>query len=401
MLKRPIVWIIIVALGIVGAVVAALFLAQPRPTALTGDPWDYNLTLKDMPEGWTLKSSRIQTAFELDLLNPASQDNVTVPSKTGLQSTTYTDFEAPLANDVFYISSQILLYDSPQTAHAALIAEAPGEEWEQLTSSQIIGEETNVWHLKAVADTPDQASYRIDFRCLNRVGSIGLTGQIDSVKDHTTALKYAVKVFDKMQKTARPEALKTLSDASRPDLRPLLLTQTELSGLDTKLGERWVFDDREPPTWTPNSTLSDPDGVTRFGRIMGYESFMIKLLNPEEVKPDLSAGLFQQVTAYEEAGKAQQILEHMAGLESGPWETQPQIGDSARGWSDVFKSEGDKSQIVAVTEIDFRAGTYIGSIRLQSLPLLATQIKDAQEINKQLAQQLAVALAEKLGKAGQ
>ena len=142
------------------------------------------------------------------------------------------------------------------------------------------------------------------------------------------------------------------------------------------------------------------DGLAGFGRIMGYEVFMIKLLNPDEVEPTLSAGFFQQVTAYEETDKAQQILDHMPGLDSGAWDTQPGIGDSARGWSDVFKSEGDKSQIIAATEIDVRVGTYIGSVRLQTVPLLVVQIKDAQEANKQLAQQLAVALADKLSKAG-
>ncbi|MBI3242935.1 MAG: hypothetical protein HYZ49_11640 [Chloroflexi bacterium] len=396
MMKRPIVWILIAAFGIVGAVVAALLLAQPQPTELTGDPWDYNLSPADLPEGWSLKSSRIQTAFELDFL-ASSPDSI--PSQTGLRSTHYADFESLLATDVFYVSSQILLYDTTQNAHAALTAEALGEEWEPVATGKTVGDETMIWHLKSIPEAPNQASYRIDFRYLNGVGSIGLTGLTDSVKDSSAALDYAAKIFARMQKAARPEALKTLSYASQPDLRKLLLTQAELSELDARLGERWVFDDRDPPAWTPNASFTDPDGLARFGRIMGYQTFMIKLLNPDEVKPDLSAGFFQQVTAYKEADKAQQILENMAGLGDGPWPTQPQIGDSARAWSSVYKSEGNQSQIVAVTEINFRAGTYIGSVRLQTAPILAAQIKDAQEANQQLAQQLAAALAAKLGQA--
>lgn len=400
MMKRPIVWIILAALVLAAAVVAALALARPRPIALTGDPWDYNLSIKDLPEDWKANSARIQTAYELALLSAdTSGDNAPLPSPAGLLSTHYTDFNKD-TGDIFYISSQVILYDTPQAAHNALAAEAPGAEWEELVPSKIIGDETTVWHLIAIPDAPDQASYRLDFRYLNGIGSIGVTGTTDGMNDDQVALEYAAKILDKMQKSARPEALKTLRDASRPDLRTLMLDQNQLAELDSKLGERWVFDDRQPPAWTPNSSFTDPDGLAEFGRIMGYQAFLIKLLNPEEVEPALTAGFFQQVTAYEEADKAQQILDHMDGLGSGLWETPPNVGDSARAWSEVFKSEGEQSQIVAVTEIGFRVGAYIGSVRAQTVPLLTVQVKDAREANQQLAQKLAEALADKLKTAG-
>lgn len=402
MMKRPILWIILAALVVAAAVVAALVLARPQPTSLAGDPWDYNLSIKDLPEDWKANSSRIQTAYELALLSAnTSGDNANVPhpSLTGLRSTHYTDFNKD-AGDIFYLSSQVILYDTPQAAHSALTAEAPGAEWEKLTPGQTIGEETTTWHLIAIPEAPDQASYRVDFRYLNGIGSIGVTGTTDGMNDDKVALEYAAKILDKMQKSARPEALRTVSDASRPDLRTLILNQSQLAELDSKLGERWVFDDRQPPAWTPNDSFPDPDSVIRFGRIMGYQAFMIKLLNPEEVEPTLTAGFFQQVTAYEEADKAQQILDHMAGLGSGLWETPPGAGDSARAWSDVFKSDEGDSQLIAVTEIDFRVGTYIGSVRVQTVPLLVVQVKDAREVNQQLAQKLAGALADKLKTAG-
>ncbi len=397
-MKRPIVWSI---LGLVAAVVAALALARPQPTSLTGDPWDYNLSIKDLPEDWKANSARIQTAYELALLSAdtgGENANAPLPPPTGLLGTHYTDFNKD-TGDIFYISSQVILYDTPQAAHSALTAEAPGAEWEKFTPGEVIGEETTLWHLIVIPQAPNQASYRLDFRYLNGIGSIGATGTTDGMNDDKVVLEYAAKILDKMQKSARPEALKTLNDASRPDLRTLMLNQNQLAELDPKLGERWVFDDRQPPAWTPNSSFTDPDGLAGFGRIMGYQALMIKLLNPEEVEPTLTAGFFQQVTAYEEADKAQQILDHMAGLGGGLWET-PGIGDSARAWSDVFNSEGDQSQIIAVTEIDFRVGTYIGSVRVQTVPLLAVQIKDANRINQQLAQKLAEALADKLKTAG-
>ncbi len=402
MMKRPIVWTILAALVLVAAVVAALVLAQPQPTVLAGDPWDYNLSIKDLPEDWNANSARIQTAYELALLSAdTSGDNANAPlsSLAGLLSTHYADFNKD-TGDIFYMSSQVILYDTPQAAHSAFTAETPGAEWEKLTPSQTIGEETIVWHLISTPEAPDQASYRVDFRYLNGIGSIGVTGTTDGMNDDKVALEYVAKILDKMQKSARPEALKTLNDASRPDLRTLVLDQNQLAELDSKLGERWVFDDREPPAWTPNSSFTDPDGLAGFGRIMGYQAFMIKLLNPEEVEPALTAGFFQQVTAYQEADKAQQILEHMDGLGSGLWEAPPGVGDSARAWSEVFKSEGDQSQIIAVTEIGFRVGTYIGSVRVQTVPLLVVQVKEAREANQQLAQKLAEALADKLKTAG-
>jgi hypothetical protein len=400
MMKRPIVLIILAALVLAAAVVAALVLADPQPTGLAGDPWDYNLSIKDLPEDWKANSARIQTAYELALLSAdTSGEDAILPSSAGLLSTHYTDFNKDTGN-IFYLSSQVILYDTTQTAHNAFTAEAPGPEWEKLTPGKTIGEETTVWHLIAIPEAPDQASYRVDFRYLNGIGSIGVTGTTGGMNDDKVALEYAAKILDKMQKSARPEALKTLSDASRPDLRTLMLDQNQLAELDSRLGERWAFDDRQPPTWTPNSSFTDPDGLAGFGRIMGYQAFMIKLLNPEEVEPALTAGFFQQVTAYEEADKAQQILAHMAGLGSGLWETPPNVGDSARAWSEVFQSEGGQSQIIAVTEIGFQVGAYIGSVRTQTVPLLTTQVKDAREANQQLAQKLAEALADNLKAAG-
>jgi hypothetical protein len=398
-MKRLITWIFVAVAIVAVIVVAALVLRKPTLALVAGDPWDYALTLGDLPPKWEVSNSEIQTAY--DAAQPADPAATatpvsTPPSQSGLQKIYFIDFTNQTASDIFFVSSQVIIYDTPQSAQAALAAEAPGQEWEKFTPSQTIGDGTIAWHLLPKEDAPEQAAYRVDFRYLNAIGSVGVTGTKETVADDKQAQAYAVKVFDKMKKAAQPEALKILADGGRPDLRPLLLTQSELAGLDPNVGRPWTFDSRLLPAWTPNSALSDPQGVARFGRLMGYQVYMVKLLGPNDTHATFSAGLLQQVTAYAQADKAQQILEHMAGLETGPWPTPPQVGDSARGWSDTLHPQEAASQTVAVTEIDFRVGTYIASIRLQTLPLAAAEIADAGEANKQLAQKLALALAEKL-----
>ncbi|MBI4316086.1 MAG: hypothetical protein HY679_09125 [Chloroflexi bacterium] len=398
-MKRLITWIFIAVAIVAAIVVAALVLRKPTPALVVGDPWDYALTLSDLSPKWEVSNSEIQTAYDVaqPAVPAATADPVSNPSsQSGLQKIYFIDFTNQTASDIFFISSQVVIYDTPQSAQAALAAEAPGQEWEKFTPSQTIGDGTIAWHLLPKEDAPQQAAYRVDFRYLNAIGSVGVTGTNETIVDDKQAQAYAVKVFDKMKKAAQPEALKLLVDGGQPDLRPLLLTQSELAGLDPNVGRPWTYDSRLLPAWTPNSALSDPQGVARFGRLMGYQVYMIKLLGPDDTHAIFSGGLLQQVTAYAQADKAQQILEHMAGLEIGPWPTPPQVGDSARGWSDTLHPQEAPSQTVAVTEIDFRVGTYIASIRLQTLPLTAAEIADAGEANRQLARKLALALADKL-----
>jgi hypothetical protein len=106
--------------------------------------------------------------------------------------------------------------------------------------------------------------------------------------------------------------------------------------------------------------------------------------------------LFQQASGYKQADGAQGALNAMIGLEQGVESpAPPQVGDKTRVWSAVLTStQSDGTHItVAVSEIDFQVGRFVGSIRLQSRPLAEAELTSGQVENLQLAVKFATGLA--------
>lgn len=391
---------------VIGAAVVALIAFglysvynKPAPTVLMGDAWDYTLSAADLGETWSENDRNFQTLYELTqpVNLPNEPTSVPSPIQPGLQSSYFVDMSDTSSREAFVMTSQVVMYDSALSAQTALNMESPGEEWEKVNASQTVGDATVLWHLRPIPEAPpDQATYRVDFRYLNAIHSLAVTGRKEPSADGKLAFSFAKKALEKMQKNAMPEALKILSDVQRTDLRLTLLTQRDLSSLDSKFGNRWVYDDRALPMWTPNSMFAESKSLDAFGRVMGYQVMMIKAIASEEASPTISAGLFQQVTAYREANNAQKILDNMEGLGGGAWGKPPEVGDSARAWSTISKIEGDTSRLAAVTEISFRVGVYIASVRTQTMPILESQGLAASEANKEIAQKFALSFAGKL-----
>ncbi|MBM4424356.1 MAG: hypothetical protein FJ030_13375 [Chloroflexi bacterium] len=389
-MNQRIVWII-TALIVAGVVIGAIVISNRPPSSLDGDPWDYNIMESDLPEGWSVSSADLQTAYDVAREGALS-------AMADMRASHFIEFAEPTAGDVFYLTSQVVLFDSAEAAKAAMAAEAASEEWEKIEGSRTVGDETVVWRLKPVADAPEQVSYRADFRYLNGVVSVAMTGTVGAVKDDGPVLVYAGKVWAKMRELARPDALDVLSNARHPDLRGLVLSQNDLAQADPNFGDRWVFNSSLLPSWTPNSGFPDPDGMAKLGRVMGYQVYLVKPLTDDELKSEFSTGLFQQATAFTSAENAEQTLAKMVGLEGGLWTNAPTIGESAKGWTQEYQSQGTSagSGVVAATEITFRVGTYIGSIRIQTSPVIQPKSLEARASNEHLAQLLANALAEKL-----
>ncbi len=391
---------------VIGAAVVALIAFglysvynKPAPTILMGDAWDYTLSATDLGETWSENDRNFQTLYELTqpVNLPNEPTSVPSPIQPGLQSSYFVDMSDTSSREAFVMTSQVVMYDSALSAQTALNMESPGEEWEKVNASQTVGDATVLWHLRPIPEAPPgQATYRVDFRYLNAIHSLAVTGRKEASVDGKLAFSFAKKALEKMQKNAMPEALKILNDVQRTDLRLTLLTQRDLSSLDSKFGNRWVYDDRALPMWTPNSMFAESKSLDAFGRVMGYQVMMIKAIAPEEASPTISAGLFQQVTAYREANNAQKILDNMEGLGGGAWGKPPEVGDSARAWSIISKTEGDTSRLAAVTEISFRVGVYIASVRTQTMPILESQGLVASEANKEIAQKFALSFAGKL-----
>lgn len=380
--------IIVVSALIVIGLVGGMAYYVNRPTSIRGDPWDYNLVTADLPAGWELSNNKIETAFDIEREKKVNA--------SGLESVHSVEFRQPTAVNFFNLTAQVLKYDSPEIAHTAFANETTSAEWETIATTRSLGDETTVWHLKPVADAPEQASYRVDFRYFNGVVSVAVTGTTDEIKDATQALNYANKILEKMQKTATPESLRLLG--ARPDLRGRLLTQADLARVDDQFGERWLYNSRLTPGWTPNSAFDNPEGMAQLGRIVGYQAWLIKPLSTEELKPETTVTLFQQVTVFQSSEQAQATLARMVGLESGGWATAPLVGESAKGWTQVFEANSATAgqEAVATTEISVRVGVYTGSIRVQSSKVKASDVSLAKAANELLAFQFAKALAAKL-----
>jgi hypothetical protein len=126
---------------------------------------------------------------------------------------------------------------------------------------------------------------------------------------------------------------------------------------------------------------------------------LVKVLGDEERPNSIPAGLFQQVTAYGQADAATEALGYMVGIEQLQEQTPaPEVGDQARAWGGLLETtQADGSRLtITVHEIDFRVGRYVGSIRLQSRPLLEVERTTGQVDNLNLALKLALALAANL-----
>ena len=116
--------VIIVAIAlIVIATVGGVAYYTSRPTSLSGDPWDYALTKADLSEGWEVGASKLETPYDIQ------REAQTPPA--GLKSIYSVEYTHPTKVDVFDITSQVLLYDSTDSAQKALAAEDPGAEWER------------------------------------------------------------------------------------------------------------------------------------------------------------------------------------------------------------------------------------------------------------------------------
>ncbi len=69
------------------------------------------------------------------------------------------------------------------------------------------------------------------------------------------------------------------------------------------------------------------------------------------------------------------------------------MGDQARVWGGLLTSQQNDTQVtIAVHEIDFQVGRYVGSIRLQSRPLAGSEYVSAQLANLQTALKFAQAM---------
>jgi hypothetical protein len=372
---------IVAAIGavIVAAIGLGIYFALPHPTQLTGDPWDYTILPSEAPKDWNLVRQGVITPHDVALESAERSLPITASaSLNNMEQLYYAKYEPPETSEYLDFSIQIITYKTDADAAAALAAGGPGAGWEKVGAATI-GDESRVWHFVNVDPTISQNIYRVDFRFLNGVASVTMIGTAHVLPNAGEPMRYARQILEKMRYKATPPEVKRLTAARLPDLRKVLLTQDEIARLDEKLSGRWQVDSRFMPQWTPTDQM-----------------FLVKALSAEEKKDNISEGLFQQASGYKQADGAQGALNAMIGLEQGVESpAPPQVGDKTRVWSALLTStQSDGTQItVAVSEIDFQVGRFVGSIRLQSRPLAEAELTSGQVENLQLAVKFATGLA--------
>lgn len=392
---------IIASIGavVVAAIGLGIYLALPHPTQLTGDTWDYTILPAEAPKGWNLTEQGVITPH--DVAQESVERSLPITASVSLNNMVqlyYGKYEPPETSKYLDFSIQIITYQTDADAAAALDAGGPGAGWEKVGAATI-GDESQVWHFVNVDPTISQNIYRVDFRFLNGVASVAMIGTAEVLPNAGEPMGYARKILEKMRTKATPKEVRRLKQARLPDLRQVLLTQAEIAKLDDKLGGRWQVDSRFMPQWTPTDQLGSPSArelLAKLGRASGYQMFLVKALSAEEKKDNISEGLFQQVSAYKQADGAQGALNAMIGLEQGVESpAPPQVGDKTRAWSAVLtgtQSDGTQTTL-AVSEIDFQVGRFVGSIRLQSRSLAEAELTSGQVENLQLAIKFATGLA--------
>lgn len=416
-------WAILGGLLLVCAAVGVV-VYQARPSApalLRGDAWDYGLQAGDVPADWAVAENGIITAHDLaqEKLEAGTAVTGSVPitpsaSLEGMTHLYYVTYQLPDSSDYGDFTYQVILYPTTAAAKAALASENPGAEWDS-APAPALGDEVHLWRFRNDPAVGENL-YRVDFRYLNGIGSATLLGTAKAVQPADAALGYAQKILEKMKAGTTPDELKRLQSARLPDLRQLLLTQDQLTKADPPLGGRWQIASQQLPGWTPTSSMSAgaQQALAPLGRITGYQMFGFKSVTAAEYHSTYAILFFQQVTAYAQAGNAQKALDMMKGVEQLPEAANPpQIGGGpAHAWrGELSTTLGSDKATVAVSELDFRVGNYVASIRLQSRPLDASETSSANINTKnatigkglldvtQLTEALAKLLADNLQKA--
>lgn len=392
-------WIIAAVVAIVAAGLAGYTFWPRTAERVSGDPWQYRLTNEDLRgDGWQILRQEVQTPADLAAIG-ALTSTLSLQNVELVYAARYLPPES--GSDFVDLTQQVLIYDSPTSAAAALANDNPGEGWARQPGNTVSGaDESQVWSFTSPDPTIEQGLYRVDARVLNAVTSIVLLGTAEGVPDASRALGYAALAVAKMQAEPVPTAIAPQPwGGQAPDLRPLLLTQTQLAQADPGFGQRWQLNTNLLPSWTENSDFpAEAQAVFgRTGRLVGYQAYYVKSVTTEEEANVVGLLLFQQVTAYGNPDGASQGLRSMIGIPTAPEQNPPPVvGDEARAWTSTTQPEANRNA-QAITEISFRAGRYVASIQLTSRQVPANgDLVGVAGLNQALALQLARALADNL-----
>lgn len=396
----------LIAVGVFLAVLAVglgFFLSIPRPELIEDDAWMYGLSAAESGD-WMLVEHDARTTY--DILPPSivtGSVETLPPSLRNVRQMYVARFSPATSTELNELTAQIILYTDVAAAQAAFTAETPNpQEWQTLPAPSV-GDEARLYQATSTSDDVNVTPltfYRLEARYLNAVISLGMGGTVSKLRSADEVVRFGNIIATKMRDRARPQALNDLRDQQQPDPRTYLVTQAQLATLDDKNGDLWVIDPRFLPGWTPNSSFGEgaQSLLTQLGRINGYQQFLLKPLTAEERTNAYTENFFQQISYYRTEQGAEEALDRMAGLENAIEVTASGVGNRARAWNTVVEQvqTGGASNVVAASEIAFRWGNYVASVRLTTRPLTEAEYTPAQSENASNAYIFALRLAANL-----
>lgn len=334
-------------------------LGQAAPSLVEGDPWDYNLTLKDLPAGFTQEFLNLESGV---ITNRDASLTANAPAlfgtlnAEGRQFGHFVEFTGGPPEGYDHVAALVVVYRTVAGATAGHAESLPGVdpdiEWRPASGAEKIGDESRVLEML----TPgEEVVYRVDFRHRNAWASVGVGGKPENVPDPKPALDFAKVILARLQATPVPQPLAALRKANLPDIRGLMLNQEDLIELDPANGVVWYYDDGPLPQWTPPQD----------GPVAGYQISFYRPTAKEDVTTRQPHTMIVSLLAYpSEAGAKGAIL----GA-SGPPEAQKipldPVGQESAGWyrSGAVNFFGTP-QFQSIYEINFRIGVYIAGVRV-------------------------------------
>jgi hypothetical protein len=330
--------------------------AQPL---VEGDPWEYNLTLADMPPGFEQEFFDLESGVitNRDVSLTAGDPSLFAAANAqGRLFGHFAEFTGNSAQAFNHVASLVVVYRTPEGAAAGLAESVPGPDpdmvWTEMPDAAQVGDEARLWTM-LVPDS--EAVYRVDFRYRNVKASVGVSGPPESVPGPQPALDFARTLLARFQAEPLPAPLADLRRAHLPDLRGLALTQEDLIELDPVNGVVWFYDDNPLPQWTPRSD----------GPVAGYQVNFYRPVAREDVQTRLPYQMVVTVLAYPSEAEAAGALAGAVGPDNGQKIPLEPAGEESLGF---FRAEAvrflDQTQPAGVYEINLRQGVFVAGVRV-------------------------------------
>ncbi|MBI3763360.1 MAG: hypothetical protein HY260_16055 [Chloroflexi bacterium] len=338
---------------------ACATLGQPSPALVEGDPWDYNLSLKDLPKDFQQEYLNLESGVITNRDVALTANDTALFGRLngeGRELGHFVEFTGGPPDGYNHVSALVVVYRTVEGAVSGQAESLPGFDpditWQEVSGAEKIGDESRVLEMLVPGE---EVVYRVDFRYRNAKASVGVGGKPDNVPSARPAIDLAKAILSRMRAAPVPNPLAALKQARLSDIRELTLNQEDLIQLDPINGVVWYYDDNPLPQWTP-----EKEGV-----VAGYQISFYRPTAKVDVTSRQPYSMIVSLLAYPSEAGAKGA---MAGA-TGPPNAQPApldpIGQESAGWyhSGAVNFFGT-TEFQSTYEINFRVGAYVAGVRV-------------------------------------